>query len=338
MKLKKETIVLAVVIAALGLYIALRKTDRTLYELPSIPVVEAGEISRIEITGPQGKILLEKADDRWKLPPDGFDADAGKVDRLLDAIDDLALTALVSESGNYARYDLDHAKRVILKAWSGDRLVREIEVGKEAGTFNHTHVKLPEDPKVYHARGDFRPLVDRPLGDFRDKRVMTFDRTAAKVLDVAAGETPLRLTFTETPAGGENPESDPEEAGTDSESKAGTNTAWTTPEGREVEAAAVNDIIGFMADLECESFMDPSQKETLTDPMYRLTVTADKDYSVSIFPKASEEANTYPALSSESPYPFELSRWKVDDLKENIDAISGAPESEADTPAPSPGS
>jgi len=39
MKIKKEYIILAVIIAALLLYLSQRSTDRTLYQLPDVPEI-----------------------------------------------------------------------------------------------------------------------------------------------------------------------------------------------------------------------------------------------------------------------------------------------------------
>lgn len=320
MRLKKEYLVLAAIIVALGLYLTLRNTDRTLYELPELPEVSAKRISKLDITGPEGKVVLEKQDEKWRILPQGYPADKDKVERVLDAIDDLTLTTLVSESENYARYELDEAKRVELKAWDGDKLKREIEIGKTAGTFKHTHVKLSGDPNVYHARGDFRHSVNNPLEEFRDKSVMAFDKTTAKSVEIMAEGKPIRLAMKEIPPAESNPSDTDENAG---EKAPEIQTVWSTEDGKEADVEPINNIIRFMADLKCDGYLEETVKDTLTDPAYRVTVTADKTYTVSVFPKATEEANTYPAISSESPYPFELSQFDVDDLKKNIEALGG---------------
>lgn len=329
MKLKKEYLVLAAIILALGLYLALRQTDRTLYELPDIPEVSAKKISKITINGPEGQVDLEKQDEKWRLLPQGYPADSDKVGRVLDAIDDLTLTAMVSESGNYARYELEGDKKVTLKAWDGDRLKREIDIGKAAGTFNHTHVKLPEDPKVYHARGDFRLVVDKPADEFRDKTVMRFDRTVAKAVEITADDQTLALALSEPPAEGDTAGNTSEENPDEGETPEAP-TVWTKADGGEADVEKVNAVIDFMADLKCDSFLEEDRKDALTDPAYRITVTGDKAYTVSIFPKASEEATTYPALSSESPYPFELSQFDVDDLKGHIEGLTEVPSTEGE--------
>ena len=48
--MKKEYIVLAVVIVALVAYLVSRNRDRNLYELPQIESVQTKEITRVELT------------------------------------------------------------------------------------------------------------------------------------------------------------------------------------------------------------------------------------------------------------------------------------------------
>ena len=50
MKIKKEYIVLVIIILALSAFLFFRKTDRTLYELPRISEASKKDITKIEIT------------------------------------------------------------------------------------------------------------------------------------------------------------------------------------------------------------------------------------------------------------------------------------------------
>ena len=45
MKIKKEYIILALIIIALSVYLVMRRGDRTLYELPDLPQVSQKEIT-----------------------------------------------------------------------------------------------------------------------------------------------------------------------------------------------------------------------------------------------------------------------------------------------------
>ena len=107
MKTKKEYIILIALILALSLYLFLYKSDRTHYELPETRDIARKDISKIELAKTDASILLEKKGDAWHIEPQGYPADADKVDKMLAVIENLTLTALVSESKSYNRYDLN---------------------------------------------------------------------------------------------------------------------------------------------------------------------------------------------------------------------------------------
>ena len=84
MKIKKEYIILAVIIVALSVYLVMRRGDRTLYELPQMPQISQNEITRLEITKGKTLIGLNKKDNSWYIAPKEYPADAGKVKNMLD--------------------------------------------------------------------------------------------------------------------------------------------------------------------------------------------------------------------------------------------------------------
>ena len=163
MKIKKEYLILLLVIVALSAYLFMRKEDRSLYELPVLPEVSKKEISKIEILKGNTGMVLNKKDEKWYIAPQNYPADGNLVDGMLAELETLTVTTLVSESGDYQRYDLGDDKKITVKAWDGEKLLRNFEVGKAASSFRHTFVKLAEDNRVYHARNNFRNTFDKTV-------------------------------------------------------------------------------------------------------------------------------------------------------------------------------
>ena len=161
MKIKKEYIILAVIIAALLLYLSQRSTDRTLYKLPDVPEISNSDITKIEINKNSTPIAISKKGDRWTIGPNKYPADTLKVKNMLDVMEKLTLTALVSESKSYNCYNLDNDNKITVKAFGKDKLKLEFDIGKAASSFRHTFVKIAGDERVFHARE--YTLVD--LGD-----------------------------------------------------------------------------------------------------------------------------------------------------------------------------
>jgi hypothetical protein len=199
MKVKKEYIILGVLIAALSAYLLFRNPDKTHYELPTIPEMDVADISKIEISKEGTSLVLNKKDDKWHIAPEGYLADTTKVEGMLNGMESLTLTALVSESESYARYDLDDDDKITVKAWEGNTLKRNFDIGKPASSFQHTLVKLSGDDRVYHGRGNFRNQFDQRVDDLRDKLVLAFDEKDIQEISISKGEESVALKRGEVP-------------------------------------------------------------------------------------------------------------------------------------------
>ena len=309
MKAKSEYILLAVVIVALLLYLLLRNPDRVQYQLPALPAMARAELSRIDIVRSGQAIRLEKKDGRWLIQPQGYRSDPVRLEAIEDAVCNLRLTALVSESGNFFPYGLDREKVIIVKAYGQERLLREFSVGNAASTYSHTYVKLAGDHRVYHAEKSFRGEFERRVDDLRDKTVLTFDKNEISAVEiVSAGEAavftrnrlPVEIKADETKAGDQ---ADPPK-GAD---------AWLMADGNAANPGELNGIIEQASQLSCEGFIEGRAREDFREPVFTVRFKGHKDYLLSIFPKA-ETGTAYPAVSSESPYPFLLSSYKAENI------------------------
>ena len=130
MKLKKEYFILTAILVALILYIALHRSNRTHYQLPELSEVTGKHISKLEITTAGNSIIFNQKDNTWHIEPKGYRADSTKIKNMLNVIEKLKLTALISESKNYIRYDLINDKNIHVKAWQGKTLLREFDIGE----------------------------------------------------------------------------------------------------------------------------------------------------------------------------------------------------------------
>ena len=323
MKVKKEYIILALVIIALAAYLVTRTSDRTQYQLPDVPQVAAKEISKLQITREGAIIAIHKKDDKWYIAPEEFPADGNKIKDILNAIENLTLTALVSESKNYHLYDLDEEKKINVKAWQADNLRRDVDLGKTASSFRHTFVKPAGEERVFHARGNFRNNFDLTVDDLRDKRVLTLNPADIMQFQVIKDQQSLILNKTQAPVAVES-----SQAKKQTEAAPQTNKVeWQAIDGRPVDEAVVQQILNTVSDLRCEKFITDRGKDDFTSPLFSLRVKGGQDYSLSIFAKAAEKDTDYPAVSSGTNYPFLLSGSQVDKImKDPIKAVK-APES-----------
>ncbi len=312
--MKKEYIVLVVVIVGLVAYLVSRNPDRNLYDLPQIESTQAKEITRLELTMTKGDVMFTKEGSDWNISPENYAADPQKVKEMLAVVEGLTLTELISESKNYQRYDLDAKDSIRLKCWVKDDLRFELLIGKSAGSFNHTFVKLPEDEAVYHAKGNFRNKFDMEKGEFREKTVLVFDKETIGGFVIKAKEA--AETFNSVKAAASSVETAlAEGAEKTADQNADKEPLWMDSKGEETDADKIKNLISSLSNLKCEKFMEDKSKEDLSDPVYTITLTGAKEYTLSLYAEMEEDGESFfAAVSSENAYPFLLPQWQSENI------------------------
>lgn len=311
MSIKKEHIVLAVVILGLLIYILFKNTDRTHYELPVLDKIETSDISKIVITRASGEMALERRDDRWIIQPEGYPADQDQIDLMLDAVTDVVLTSLVSESGSYTQYDLSDDKKIGLEIFTGEQSKRTFDIGKTASTYRHTYVRLKDNRNVYQARNNIRHPFDTEIGKLRDKKVAVFDKefvTAVTIKD-AGGTFEIG-----------KPQIPPASMTGDADSLAAQPApAWQTADGRTADSNVVDGILTTLGNLKCDSYIEGKTKSDFNSPVFSISVDGSNPVTLDIF--ALQEDKKYPAVSSQNEYPFLLTEWAVKRIMKKPDEI-----------------
>jgi hypothetical protein len=329
MKSKKEYIILIGIIVLLALYLVYHKKDRTYYELPKLPEVKKADITSLKITKDDKIIELQKKDDKWLILPEKYPADSAKIGPLLDIISGLTVTAMVSETESYDRYELDDKQKISIVAMAGDKSARSFDMGKTAPSNQHTFIKLPGDKRVYHARENFRSKFDVTADSLRDLNVLAFDKTQIQQIEIqekdkkslvlAMKQEPVEVNVkpedqnTEPPAAKADVSKKKKEE-PPAEKEAAPKTVWQSADGETMKESDVNSLLDGVSKLKCKEFIKDKTKADFTAPIYKVKLQGTKTYELSVFDKTNKDDNTYPAVSSESEYPFLLPQYKIDDL------------------------
>ena len=299
MKIKKEYLILAVVIAALAAYLYQRSADRTHYTLPKLPALAAGDITRVQMTRGAETVTLARQDGRWAIEPQGWPVDPKTAQEVLEAITALNLTALVSESKSYAVYELDDERKANVKAWQGDQLRREFDVGKAAPSFRHTFVRPAGDERVFHAQDNISFRFRMAVDDLRDKSVMTF--TPEEIEEVRITQAGATTTLTRKKA--ESPAGQPAPA-----------DAWLSADGRPADPAAVQSLLSTLSRLSCEKFITDRDTASFEKPEAVIELKGAKEHTLKIFAPLSAEDKSRPAVGSGSDSPFALAEHQLQQL------------------------
>jgi hypothetical protein len=329
MKLKKEYIILAVVIIALSVYLYTRSSNRTLYQLPQVPQIAQKDITKLQIEKDKTAIVLNKKDDKWYIEPAEYPADATKVKEMLSALENLKLTALVSESKDYTRYELNENQKINVKAWQGDKLKLDFDLGKIAPSFRHTFVRPSGEERVFHAQGNLKSSFDVSLDQLRDKSVLAFKPADIQQVQITRDQQSVAFTRTPVPVEVAPPDAEKKEES----SQPAPKLVWQAADGQPVNETALNQLLSTVGNLRCEKFIDDRKKEDYTAPLFALQLKGAQEYSLAIFSKAGDKETAYPAVSSGSDYPFQLSESQVKRIMKAPAEFLQKPEPAAKKPA-----
>ena len=244
-------------------------------------------------------VTLARQDGRWAIEPQGWPVDPKTAQEILEAIAALNLTALVSESKSYAVYELDDERKANVKAWQGDQLRREFDVGKAAPSFRHTFVRPAGDERVFHAQDNISFRFRMAVDDLRDKSVLAF--TPEEIEEVRITQAGATATLTRKKA--EAPAGQPAPA-----------DAWLSADGRPADPAAVQSLLADLSNLSCEKFINDRDTASFEKPEAVIELKGAKEHTLKIFAPLSAEDKSRPAVSSGSDAPFTLAEHQLQQL------------------------
>lgn len=309
MKIKKEYIILILIIIALSGYLYFKRTDRLHYQLPELAQTDTKEITGMEILSKGESISLVRKDETWYIQPEGYPVDSKKAEAMLKVLKDLAVTEMVSEAGNYVIYELDEDNRIMVKAFAGATPVREFEIGKTAATYKHTYIRLAGDDKVYQAKGSFRNDFDQTAAELRDKLVLSF--SADEVLSVTVSLAGESTTLTR-----EEIRQEESQEGAQAPVK---EVQWKNEKSTVVEKLKVDNLLSRMSSLRCKDYLEDRTKAGMGKPHTSVVLSGTVEHSLRLYEQEGEDT---PATSSGSDYVFILTAGNLEDIEKALEGLT----------------
>ena len=192
---KKTVIMSSAFIVSLGAFLIARLAtsggEGPAFEMPEF--TEAS-ISKIEVTGGENPVTLEKRESGWVVLPGEHAADQRALERLTKSIAELEVGSLRSDNPDkFALYEVaDDDLEVTLTTGSGPGF--SFFLGKETGDRRGEYIRRAGDDEVFAAKGRLRMQLDKELKNWRDKTVLTFDMPAAERLVLTRGGRSLTFS------------------------------------------------------------------------------------------------------------------------------------------------
>lgn len=147
-----------------------------------MPALGAGEIDSIVFVKDPDRITLVRRGDSWTV--NGFRADSAAVADLVGGLaDDVRAELVAQNASSHGRFTIGDDEARELRVYRGGSAELDILVGKRGRDFQSIYLRWPDDDAVYSARTQLGTYVDRPLNDWRDKRIAAVP--ADSIVDIA---------------------------------------------------------------------------------------------------------------------------------------------------------
>ncbi len=304
--MKKEYLILFALILILGAYLLFHKENKNNYTLPEIEKIDISKITGLVIGKKQSPIKFTKKQGIWLVGDNKYPADSSSIEKMLDTLKTMKLSALVSQKEDLRRYDLDDENRILVKAITEQKMAFEFTLGKTAPSLNHTFVRLKDDKNIYSANGSFRPDFDKTLENFRDKKVMEFKEASIKQISLEKDGTSKTIIAKEGKKGIED-----------------ASITWTSGDGTSVDKKIVSNLLSAVSFLKCENYLDDDTKNKLEKekPLCKIHLKNENNMDLTLF-KIDTQDNLI-GISSMNEYVFAISQFTGKEIVSNIETLLG---------------
>lgn len=322
--MKKEYIILIILIIGLIAYLGLKKDNQVHYELPTIPQVDTTRIDRVEISKADRLVVLNKGENGWTVTDKKFSANPEDIEQMIGTLKAIKLSALVSEAKDLARYELNDTHAVKVKALAGKEALRSFVIGKTAPSHNHTFIYLDDkDRTVYQANGNFKSQFDKESADFRDKKVLEFDPAGVKKVTLEKQGQIVTLIKSQTPKTTDQ-EKDETKKDLIEKKPLHEESTWKKEDGSVTDQKTISDLLSSLSKLECQAFLDEDKAARLKEiqPSCKILLENDKTFILNLFNK--NENQDVEGSCSYTPYAFTLTSYKAEDIVSYADKLLGS--------------
>jgi hypothetical protein len=195
-----STLILVVILAGLVGYIYFVDSERTPGAAEAKPKafdVSPENIVEVEIRNIAGETTrVERVEANWLLmAPQKADADAAAVASVTSSLASLEVQRVVDEMpADLAQYGLERPQIEVAFRARDQKEFERLQIGDKTPTGGDLYAKKPSENRVFLVSSFLDATFNKTAFDFRDKRILKFDRDAANGIEIINGPTPIQLT------------------------------------------------------------------------------------------------------------------------------------------------
>ena len=285
----REYIILAVIAAALLLFIIFRSAGNMNYDLPEPDTIDYDRVARVTIEGTELDLEFTRSGGNWLIQPEGWIADSKTLESIVKGITEIRVADLISSSGNAELYDLDESMRARAAVYDADgELLRELYVGKISSSGVYTYMMFPGDDNIYSVRGTLPSKIAGGKTSMRSREIFRIPRDSIEKMVMRGPKGTVTLYKDE-------------------------NDEWKSADsGFEADSAKASSALSYLDPTRCAGFLDAPPAG---NPEWTIEVSgAGETAELEIWPEADDKK--YPARSSQNGYPVLLTKYIAENLLE----------------------
>ena len=260
------------------------------------------EIDELVIESPSESFTLVKEGENWFGGEKKYGITKSYVDSFIEQISEIRALDKVGSLGNASnaeRYELDDSHKVTVTAKKDGKVLRTLNVGKEASASSQTYITVDDKKDIYLAAGNIHSTFNISLASIRSRTVWQLDKasiTGVNIKKYAEDGSVESLAI--------------------SKMGSGEDIVWNiSPAEIQVDSALAQNWFDSLATLTTPVWH--GEKENLGgNKIADAEISSGfKTVKITIYEIAAEGENgkpTYYAESSETPYVFDLASYAVD--------------------------
>jgi hypothetical protein len=290
-QLRRIGIALVVAFGLWGLAQILRGGGDEIAQSELLRTITGEEVDTVEFAGAADTVrLVQVTPGTWLV--NGYTASPDAVAELFTGLAEGATGELVARSASsHERMGVDEVGGRRLRFVRGDQTLATLMLGPQGRAYRTIYARRSGEDEVYLLEGQLATLANRPVSDWRDKRVMAV--VPESVARVVVGRGPSSYTLVRG------------------------DSSWTFADGAPTDSGAVARLLGEFASLTAQgnAFATPAEADS-TDfnrPDRRLTLfgMGGDTLAALVF---DSTASTFWVRHLDGETLYRLYQWKVDDL------------------------
>ena len=278
--MNKKTLYLAIaLVVLLVLFFISKVTDRAVERIDYFVETDTTKIDNIHIVSPaNGEVTLRLENDAWRVTePIDFPAEERHIHSLLEKISQMEIENIVSSRPEMQKkYEVDDSSATKLEFKSGDKILTEFYLGKQAVSTNrHTYFRKPGSNDIMMIKGTYKYFMNRKLKDWRNQVILELNPESVEEIKGFYFDHDYTVALRDS-------------------------VWWLTTDKKEFEAAkkAVDPLLNYLSRLRSGDFYEPAEGESppdMTRPDFKMEITFDGSYKegLSLLKADPEERQFY---------------------------------------------